>query len=128
MARPKEFLPTTLPRPHRALGLAVLLVAVLLLGLFSYRLSEHFGIERMRDAASHQLDILASAIDSEVTRHASIPSAVELNPDILALLRAPAEQQDAQQVAANHFLQKLNDHLGGPAILGSSQKTENKAR
>lgn len=116
MARPNAFLPTSLPQPHRALGLAVLLVAVLLLGLFSYRLSEHYGIERMRDAASHQLDILASAIDSEVTRHASIPSAVELNPDILALLRAPAEQQDVPQAAANHFLQKLNDHLGGPAI------------
>ena len=108
--------PTSLPHPHRALGLAMLLAALLLLGLLAYRLSEHYGIERMRNAASHQLDILAAAIDSEVTRHASIPSAVELNPDVVALLRAPVERQDILQASANHFLQKLNDHLGGPAI------------
>jgi C4-dicarboxylate-specific signal transduction histidine kinase len=82
----------------------------------AYRVSEQQGFSQMRDEASHQLDILAAAIDSEVTRHASIPSAVELNPDVLALLRAPAGRQDLLQAAANHFLQKLNDHLGGPAI------------
>lgn len=116
MSGPQPSLPTPLPKPHRALGLALLLVVLLLLGLFSYRISEHYSIERMRSAASHQLDILAAAIDSEVTRHASIPSAVELNPDIVALLREPGEHQDVRQAAANHFLQKLNDHLGGPAI------------
>ncbi|WP_306603682.1 ATP-binding protein [Azonexus sp.] len=109
-------LPSSLPRPHRVLGLLGLLVAFLLLALLSYRVSEHFGIESMRRDASHQLDILGAAIDSEVTRHASIPSAVELNPDVLALLRAPSEAQDIRQVEANRFLQKLNDHLGGPAI------------
>lgn len=109
-------LPTPLPRPHRLLGLAALLVAFLALALFSYRLSEHYGIAEMREAASHQLDILGAAIDSEVTRHASIPSAVELNADIVALLRGPSEGQDILQAEANSFLQKLNDHLGGPAI------------
>ncbi len=116
MSAPKAFSPGSLPHPHRALGIALLLVGLVLLGLLSYRLSEQYGIERMRDAASHQLDILAAAIDSEVTRHASIPSAIELNPDVLALLRTPADQQDIRQGAANQFLQKLNDHLGGPAI------------
>lgn len=111
MSGPQPSLPTPLPKPHRALGLALLLVVLLLLGLFSYRISEHYSIERMRSAASHQLDILAAAIDSEVTRHASIPSAVELNPDIVVLLREPGEHQDVRQAAANHFLQKLNDHL-----------------
>ncbi|HEX6734641.1 MAG TPA: cache domain-containing protein, partial [Azonexus sp.] len=109
-------LPTSLPRPHRVLGLAGLLVAFLLLGFASYRISERYAIEGMREAASHQLDILAAAIDSEVTRHASIPSAVELNADVLGLLRTPDDAQDLRQAAANRFLQKLNDHLGGPAI------------
>ena len=108
--------PHAIPRPHRVLGLAGLLVAFLLLGFFSYRISEHYGIEGMRQAASHQLDILGAAIDSEVTRHASVPSAVELNPDVIALLRAPVEDLDIRQAEANRFLQKLNDHLGGPAI------------
>ncbi len=111
-----QTIPVSLPRPHRPLGIAVVLLLLLAVGLLTYRASERAGLHQMRAEASHQLDILASAIDSEVTRHASIPSAVELNPDVLALLRAPAERQDTLQPAANRFLQQLNDHLGGPAI------------
>lgn len=109
-------IPSSLPKPHRALGLALLLTLFVVVGVLAYRTSESIGIERMREAATHQLDILAAAIDSEVTRHASIPSAIELSPDVLALLRASEEGQDMLQGAANRFLQKLNDHLGGPAI------------
>jgi len=109
-------IPVVLPRPHRVLAILAVLLVFLAVGLFAYRTSERYGLQQMRSDASHQLDILASAIDSEVTRHASIPNAVELNPSILALLRAPAEEQDTLQPAANHFLEKLNDHLGGPAI------------
>ena len=109
-------IPTSLAKPHRALGLALLVAIFLAVGTLAYQASERVGIERMRQAASHQLDIQAAAIDSEVTRHASIPSAIELSPDVLALLRAPEDRQDILQGAANRFLQKLNDHLGGPAI------------
>nr|MBL8410143.1 sensor histidine kinase [Dechloromonas sp.] len=109
-------IPSSLPKPHRALGLALLLTLFVVVGVLAYRTSESIGIERMREAATHQLDILAAAIDSEVTRHASIPSAIELSPDVLALLRASEEGQDMLQGPANRFLQKLNDHLGGPAI------------
>ena len=109
-------IPVSLQRPHRALGVAAMLVLFLLVAFLTYQASERQGFRQMRDEASHQMDVLAAAIDSEVTRHASIPSAVELNPEVLALLRAPEEKQDVLQPAANRFLQKLNDHLGGPAI------------
>lgn len=109
-------IPTALPKPHRALGLVGLVTLFVLSGLLAYKLSEQQGLRQMRSEASHQLDILAAAIDSEVTRHASIPSAVELSPEVRALLRAPEERQDLLAGAANRFLQKLNDHLGGPAI------------
>ncbi len=109
-------IPVALPQPHRALGAMAVLVLLLLTALLAYRVSEKQGFRQMREESSHQLDILAAAIDSEVTRHASIPSAVELNPDVLALLRAPAGRQELLQGAANRFLQKLNDHLGGPVI------------
>ena len=108
--------PVRLPKPHRALGIVILLALFLLAGVLTFKISEKQGFNHLRDEASHQLDVLAAAIDSEVTRHASIPSAVELNPDVLALLRAPAGRQENLRTAANHFLQKLNDHLGGPAI------------
>ncbi len=116
MTATRSPIPSALPKPHRALGLALLLVLFLVSGLIAYRTSENVGVTHMRQAASHQLDILAAAIDSEVTRHASIPSAVELNADVLALLRAPEHKQDVLQASANRFLQKLNDNLGGPAI------------
>ena len=116
MPETRQTIPVALPRPHRPLGIALVLLLLLAVGLLTYHASERAGLHRMRAEASHQLDILAAAIDSEVTRHASIPSAVELNPDVLALLRAPAERQDTLQPAANRFLQQLNDHLGGPAI------------
>jgi hypothetical protein len=100
--------------------MVAMLALILITALLAYRVSEKQGFDQMRDEASHQLDILAAAIDSEVTRHASIPSAVELNPDVLALLRAPPGQQAALQASANQFLQKLNDSLGGPVILSST--------
>jgi len=111
-----ESAPTALPRPHRALGLALTLILFVLAGVLAYQASERQGFARLRGEASHQLDILASAIDSEVTRHAAIPSAVELSPEVRALLRAPDEGKDVLAAPANRFLQQLNDHLGGPAI------------
>ncbi len=116
MPEPQQTIPVALSRPHRPLAIAAVLLLLLGVALLTYRASEAYGLRQMRAEASHQLDILASAIDSEVTRHASIPSAVELNPDVLALLRAPAERQDTLQPPANRFLQQLNDNLGGPVI------------
>lgn len=112
----RQPIPISLTKPRRVLGVAGVMILILVTALFAYRVSEKQGFSQMRDEASHQLDILAAAIDSEVTRHASIPSAVELNHDILALLRSPAGERDALQPPANRFLQNLNDHLGGPAI------------
>ncbi|MFZ1245455.1 MAG: cache domain-containing protein, partial [Azonexus sp.] len=116
MPETRQPIPVSLPRPHHPLVMVAMLALILITALLAYRVSEKQGFDQMRDEASHQLDILAAAIDSEVTRHASIPSAVELNPDVLALLRAPPGQQAALQASANQFLQKLNDSLGGPVI------------
>ena len=116
MTDPQPSVPLQLPNPHRVLGVVALLVLFLLAGVLAFKTSEKAGFKQLHEAASHQLDVLASAIDSEVTRHASIPSAVELNSDVRALLRAPDERKDVYQAAANRFLQNLNDHLGGPAI------------
>ncbi|PKO94526.1 MAG: histidine kinase [Betaproteobacteria bacterium HGW-Betaproteobacteria-10] len=106
----------SLSRPYRLLGIAALVLLFMFAGMLAYKISERQGFKHLRDEASHQLDILASAIDSQVTRHAAIPAAVLLSPDVLALLRAPEEGKDVLQMAANRFLQKLNDNLGGPAI------------
>lgn len=106
-------MPISLPKPHRAPLLVAMLVLLLVTAVLAYRVSQNLGFGQMRDEASHQLDVLAAAIDSEVTRHAAIPSAVELNPDVLALLRNPGERQDVLQASANHFLQSSTTTSAG---------------
>ena len=108
--------PLRLPKPQRALLVIGLLAAWLLVGLLAFKVSEAQGLKQLHEAASHQLDLLAAAIDNEVTRHASIASAVSLSTDVRALLQAPAKEKYLFRAAANHFLEMLNDHLGGPAI------------
>lgn len=116
MPENRQPIPVALPKPHHALGMALALALIVVVALLTYRMSEQQGLRQLREESSHQLDILAAAIDSEVTRHASIPGAIELNPDILELLRGVGDRQDLLQVSANRFLRRLNDHLGGPAI------------
>ncbi|MEF8768482.1 MAG: ATP-binding protein [Candidatus Accumulibacter phosphatis] len=105
-----------LPKRQHALLVIGLLAAWLLVGLLAFKISETQGLKQLHEATSHQLDLLAAAIDNEVTRHASIASAVSLSTDVRALLQAPAKEKHLVQAAANHFLEMLNDHLGGPAI------------
>ena len=107
---------SALPTSRRWLVIGLLVSVFVAAAVATYRSSEQAAMDRLRQNASHQLDILAQAIDSEVTRHAAMPIAVELNPDILTLLRTPPEGQDVLQAKANRFLQTLNDNLGGPAI------------
>lgn len=103
-------------KPSRVISFVLLALIFLLVAVAAYKLSEQRELRHLRVEASHQLDLLASAIDSEVTRHATTPSAVELSPDVLALLRSPDDGKDVLQLAANQFLQKLNDRLGGVEI------------
>lgn len=113
---PRQRSPLRLPKRPRALLAVGLLAAWLLVGLLAFKVSETQGLKQLHEAASHQLDLLAAAIDNEVTRHASIASAVSLSTDVRALLQAPAKEKHLFRAAANHFLEMLNDHLGGPAI------------
>jgi two-component system C4-dicarboxylate transport sensor histidine kinase DctB len=94
------------------------MVALLLVAAFAgYWASERSGLRHLRDESLHRLDLLAAAIDSEVTRHAHIPGAVGLSPEILQLLRAAPAGQGAQQQAANRYLERLNAHINGLAVL-----------
>jgi len=95
----------------------LLLVLLLLATAFGgYRASERSGLRHLHDDASHQLDLLAAAIDSEVTRHAHIPGAVGLNPEVIGLLRAAPGERAAHARAANRYLEQLNAHIDGLAV------------
>lgn len=112
-----QALPVTLGPTSRRwlwalLGLAVLALA----GVATYRTTAASGTQQLKRETTQQLDVLATAIDGMVTRHAAIPSAIQVNQEVLALLRAPASQRTRYQDSANRFLEQLNAHLGGPAL------------
>jgi C4-dicarboxylate-specific signal transduction histidine kinase len=52
-----------------------------------FLLSQHQGISTTRTEANHRLDLFASAVDGVVKRLESVPATVQLNQDVLSLLR-----------------------------------------
>lgn len=113
---------TAIPKSSRrfsrkkALRLFFPLFLLFAVGFAAYQASERYGLRNLRTEASHQLDLLAAAIDSEVTRHAHIPGAVGLSPEVIGLLNASPGEQSTARLAANRYLEKLNAHIDGLSV------------
>lgn len=102
--------------PYRGAWPVAVAAVLVLAGALAYRLSMDAGLERLRAESLQRLDTLAVAVDGTVTRHAAIPAAVQVSEPVLGLLRAPTSERAALLGEVNRFLQRLNDHLGGPAL------------
>ena len=101
---------------RRTLRILLVLSLILATAFGGYRASERSGLRHLRDDSRHQLDLLAAAIDSEVTRHAHIPGAVGLSPEVRSLLRAAPAEREGQQRPANRYLEQINAHIDGLAV------------
>ena len=55
----------------------------------AYAWSERIGFEQLDDIANRQLDLYASTLESELGKHAYLPSLIEMDPDIEALFETP---------------------------------------
>ena len=111
--------PESLVPPSRALSTRPLIVLALLLvigliGFGGYRASEYQGMQTLRTDAGHRLDLFGAAVDGIVNRYAHIPATIQLNEEVLALLRKP--RPSGSVAAANRFLERLNGHIGSLAI------------
>ena len=104
------------PRLHVAVRLALVAACMLAAGVAAYRFSSHAGLAALRSDARHDLALLATAIDGLVTRYEQLPSAVGLSSEVLRLLRAGADAGEVLRQDANHYLEQLNDHVGGLAV------------
>lgn len=91
---------------RKRIEVAALVCLVLLAGVAGYLFAERSGIQSLRENAGHRLDLLAAAIDNEVTRVTHIPGMLALHPEILDLLR-DGEQRAARQPAVNRYLERL---------------------
>lgn len=108
---------------RRSVGLAAIVFLLVLSGVVGYFLAEHFAMRALRAEAQHRLDLLASAIDSEVTRVTHIPGVLALNADVLELLRQPRREAargsegNVRQAVVNRYLERLSaQHVDSLAV------------
>jgi two-component system C4-dicarboxylate transport sensor histidine kinase DctB len=102
------------PALRRLLGTVLAAAAVGLAGWSGFLLSERQGTLALRDESNHRLDLFASAVEGMVKRLEQVPATIQLNQEVQALLRQPSH---ALRVSAvNHYLRRLNAHLGSLAV------------
>ena len=89
------------------------LVLVASAGALVYQRSFAQGEDRLKAATNSRLDLFASVVEARVRRLEPVPATIQLNPAVLALLRAP---DAARERAANDYLARLNAHLGSVAV------------
>ena len=74
--------------PQRWLRYAWVLLFITAGVCWSYRYTEQLGIENIRGAAIHHVDLYDTALKSELARYIYLPSLLNLNREIVQLLQA----------------------------------------
>ena len=92
------------------------LVAMLMLagGWAAFAASERAGYASLADASAQQLELVASGLDIEIARHEHLPSLMELDEDVLALLQDPLDA--ALRARVNRQLTNVNVRAGALAV------------
>ncbi len=72
------------------------------------------GLSRLREAADHRLDMLASGLEADLARFDYLPALMEMTPVIPALLDAPVD--NALRDAANRYLNGVNATAGAEML------------
>ena len=81
------------------LSLACLLVACAAATWFAYAWSEKSGYAEISNVASHQLDLYSAGLDRELRRHEYLPSYLELDLDVIDLLRHTTDPERQRKVS-----------------------------
>lgn len=82
-------------------------------GVLVYQRSFAQGQESLKAATNSRLDLFASVVEARVRRLEPVPATIQLNPAVVALLRAPGPERERD---ANDYLARLNAHLGSVAV------------
>ncbi len=97
-----------LPRWCAALGL---MAAAAYIG---HQVALQTGMSRLRDAAEHRLDMLATGLDADLARFDYLPALLEMTPVVPALLETPADTQ--LRDAVNRYLNGVNATAGAEML------------
>lgn len=93
---------------------AVAFTLVAAAALIGHAIATRSGLERLRDAAQHRLDMVAAGIDAELARFDYLPSLLEMSPNVLRLLDRPGDTQLRNDV--NRYLQGINSTAGAETL------------
>lgn len=96
------------PRWCAALGLVLAATAA------GYQGSLHAGVSRLRDAAAHRLDMLATGLDGDLARYDFLPALLERTPIVGSLLRSPDDP--ALRSAVNQYLSGVSATVGAEMV------------
>jgi two-component system, NtrC family, C4-dicarboxylate transport sensor histidine kinase DctB len=97
-----------LPRWCAALALVVAAAYI------GHEVALQAGLSRLREAAEHRLDMLATGLDADLARFDYLPALLEITPVVPALLEAPASPQ--LRDAANRYLNGVNASVGAEML------------
>jgi two-component system C4-dicarboxylate transport sensor histidine kinase DctB len=93
-------------------GAALVLVAAA--AYAGHEIALEAGVSRLREAAEHRLDMMASGLDADLARFDYLPALLEMTPAVAALLDNPADPQ--LRAAANRYLNGVNATVGAEML------------
>jgi two-component system C4-dicarboxylate transport sensor histidine kinase DctB len=97
-----------LPRWGGALGL------VLAAAILGHQLAWQTALSRLHEAAGHRLDMLASALEADLSRFDYLPALLEMTPVVPALLDNPSDKPLRDTV--NRYLSGVNAAAGAEML------------
>ena len=98
---------------RRGLIMFGVIALVVVCGYGVYQRSHARGADDLRNATNSRLDLFASVVEAHVRRLEPVPATIQLNPLVVQMLRSPSQ---ARMAEANHYLMRLNAHLGSQAV------------
>ncbi|MEJ8814896.1 ATP-binding protein [Variovorax ureilyticus] len=90
------------------------LALVALAAVAGHYLAMQNGLARLREAADHRLDMLATALDADLARFEYLPALMEMTPIVPALLGAPSDA--GLRDAVNRYLDGVNATAGAEML------------
>ena len=93
-------------------GAALLLVSAA--AYAGHELALETGVSRLREAAEHRLDMMASGLDADLARFDYLPALLEMTPAVATLLDNPGDPQ--LRAAANRYLNGVNATVGAEML------------
>jgi len=97
-------------RPIRVWGWIASLAIIAAAALSAHDAAMRSGLDRLRDAAGHRLDMVGVGLESDLARYEYLPSLLEMTPGVFALLAAPGNPVLRDEV--NRYLQGINATAG----------------